>query len=162
MSPWIKFISQKLSMLLIHIHNIIKQCAFVHVGPENITIGCPNVVQGDSNWVWICTRLGHPMVIFSRPTWTNAHYLIMWCSIMLPFEPRIFNKFWAHTRISFRHMSSWSILRCIHNHTLLKYRCPVKISNHIRSGDLMACCWWGMISPFNIDKLDYQSGGPLE
>ena len=26
-------------------HNMIKQCAFVHVGPENITMGCPNLVQ---------------------------------------------------------------------------------------------------------------------
>ena len=26
-------------------HNIIEQCAFVHVGPENTTMGCPNLVQ---------------------------------------------------------------------------------------------------------------------
>jgi hypothetical protein len=26
-------------------HNIIKQHAFAHVGPENITMGCPNLVQ---------------------------------------------------------------------------------------------------------------------
>ena len=25
------------------------------------------------------TRLGHPMVIFSQPTWMNAHYIIMLC-----------------------------------------------------------------------------------
>ena len=31
------------------IPNIIKQCAFVHVGFKNITMGCPNLVQGDSN-----------------------------------------------------------------------------------------------------------------
>ena len=24
-------------------------CVFVHVGPENITVGCPNLLQGDSN-----------------------------------------------------------------------------------------------------------------
>jgi hypothetical protein len=28
-------------------HHIIKQCAFVHVDPENITMGCPNLEQGD-------------------------------------------------------------------------------------------------------------------
>ena len=26
-------------------HKIIKQCAFVHVGLENITMGCPNLMQ---------------------------------------------------------------------------------------------------------------------
>ena len=31
------------------LHKIIKQCVFVHVGPKNITIRCPNLVQGDSN-----------------------------------------------------------------------------------------------------------------
>ena len=29
------------------IHNFIKQCVFLHVGLENITIGCPNLVQED-------------------------------------------------------------------------------------------------------------------
>ena len=39
---------------------------------------CPNLVQGDSEQVCICTRLGHLMInIFSRPTWTNAHCLIL-------------------------------------------------------------------------------------
>ena len=27
----------------------------------------------------LCTRSGHPMVIFSGPTWTNAHCLVMLC-----------------------------------------------------------------------------------
>ena len=26
-------------------HYIFKQCAFVQVGPKNITMGCPNLVQ---------------------------------------------------------------------------------------------------------------------
>ena len=30
-------------------HSIIKHRVFVHVGPENITMGCPKLVQGDSN-----------------------------------------------------------------------------------------------------------------
>jgi hypothetical protein len=32
-------------------HNIIKQCVFIHVGLENSTMGCPNLVQGNSNGV---------------------------------------------------------------------------------------------------------------
>ena len=33
--------------LLCHlIHNIIKQCAFVHVGRENLNMQCSNLVQG--------------------------------------------------------------------------------------------------------------------
>ena len=63
------------------IHDIIKRCVFVHVGLEDIIMGCPNLVQGDSNYVWICTMLGHPMVIFEGPTWTNAHYLILLCCL---------------------------------------------------------------------------------
>ena len=31
-----------------NIHNIIKQHAIVHGGHENITMGCPNLVQGNS------------------------------------------------------------------------------------------------------------------
>ena len=27
--------------------NIIKKCAFVHVGAKKTTMGCPNLVQGD-------------------------------------------------------------------------------------------------------------------
>ena len=27
--------------------NITKQCVFVHVGPKNIAMRCPNLVQGD-------------------------------------------------------------------------------------------------------------------
>ena len=49
-------------------HNIIKQCMFIPVGLENITMGCPNLVQVDSDQVYICTRSGLAMVIFSRPT----------------------------------------------------------------------------------------------
>ena len=30
-------------------HNIIKQCEFVHVDPQIITMGCPNLVQRDSD-----------------------------------------------------------------------------------------------------------------
>ena len=32
-------------------HHIIKQCAFVHEGPENIAMGCPSLVQGDLDQV---------------------------------------------------------------------------------------------------------------
>ena len=32
-------------------HNIMQQGASVHVGPENVTMGCPNLVQGDSDRV---------------------------------------------------------------------------------------------------------------
>ena len=32
-------------------HKIIKQCVFVHMGFENSTMGCPNLVQGNSNEV---------------------------------------------------------------------------------------------------------------
>ena len=32
-------------------HNIMKQCALIHVGFLNLTIRCPNLVQGDSNKV---------------------------------------------------------------------------------------------------------------
>ena len=28
-----------------YFHNITQQCAFIHVGPENITMGCPNLVH---------------------------------------------------------------------------------------------------------------------
>ena len=31
--------------------------------------GMPNLVQGNLNQVWSCTRLGRRMVIFSRSTW---------------------------------------------------------------------------------------------
>ena len=62
------------------VRDIIKQCAFVRVGLENITMGCSSLVQGDSNRVWICTRWGHPMVVVTGPTWTDAH-----CSIVLCF-----------------------------------------------------------------------------
>ena len=32
------------------LHNIIiEQCVFVQSGPQNITMGCPNLVQGDSD-----------------------------------------------------------------------------------------------------------------
>ena len=48
--------------------NIIKQCVFVHVDPENITMGCPNLVQGDSDEARMCIGLGNPMVRFSKPT----------------------------------------------------------------------------------------------
>ena len=35
--------------LFVHLkHNIIKQCAFVHVGPEKIIMGCYNVVQSQT------------------------------------------------------------------------------------------------------------------
>ena len=50
---------------------------FVHVGPKNITMGCSNLVHIQTRFESPCTRLGHLMVIFSRPTWTNAHCLIM-------------------------------------------------------------------------------------
>ena len=30
-------------------HVIIKQCAFIDMDIKNITMGCPNLVQGDSN-----------------------------------------------------------------------------------------------------------------
>ena len=30
---------------ILHLHNIIKQCAFIHVGPENINVGCPTLVE---------------------------------------------------------------------------------------------------------------------
>ena len=55
------------------VHNIIKQCAFIHVGPdENLTMGYPNPLQVDSHsnreLEYECesnyTRLGHPMVKF--------------------------------------------------------------------------------------------------
>ena len=29
-------------------HKIIEQCKFIHVGPETIAMGRPNLVQGDS------------------------------------------------------------------------------------------------------------------
>jgi hypothetical protein len=41
---------------------------FMWASIENITMGCPNLVQGDSEQVCICTRLGHPTIQFSRPT----------------------------------------------------------------------------------------------
>lgn len=28
----------------------VKQCAFIHVGPENTNMGCPNLMQGNSNY----------------------------------------------------------------------------------------------------------------
>ena len=35
-------------------HDIIKYCVFVHVGHENITMGCPILVQEDLDKVWMC------------------------------------------------------------------------------------------------------------
>ena len=43
---------------------LFKQCAFDHVDLENITMGCPDLVQGDSDEVLMCTGLQHPMVSF--------------------------------------------------------------------------------------------------
>ena len=43
------FSTKKTYHILMVMHNIIKQCAFVHVGLENITMQCPNLMQGDSN-----------------------------------------------------------------------------------------------------------------
>ena len=41
-----------------------------------ITMGRPDPMQGDLDLAWICTRLGRPMVIFSRPTRTNECTLL--------------------------------------------------------------------------------------
>ena len=35
--------------------SILLSNVFVHLDPENKHVGCPNLVQGDSCWVWICT-----------------------------------------------------------------------------------------------------------
>ena len=53
--------------------DLIEHYVFVYAGPKSISMGCPNLVQGDSNQVWNCTRSGHPMVIFSRPAHMNKH-----------------------------------------------------------------------------------------
>ena len=55
--------------------NIIKQCAFVHVGLENIIKGCPTSCRCRLQFECLRTRL----CIFSRPTWMNAHCIIMLC-----------------------------------------------------------------------------------
>jgi hypothetical protein len=34
--------SDRLIYSVCMVHNMIKQCAFIHVGPENKTMGCPN------------------------------------------------------------------------------------------------------------------------
>lgn len=47
------------------LHNMTKQYVFVHVGSENITMGCLDLVQEDSNHIYICTRLGHPTIVLS-------------------------------------------------------------------------------------------------
>ena len=41
------YIDPKSHMLVMIAHNIIEQCAFVHVDPENIDMGRPNLVQGN-------------------------------------------------------------------------------------------------------------------
>ena len=38
-------------------HNSIKQCSFVHVGYENLTMGCPNLVQIQTWSEAPCTKL---------------------------------------------------------------------------------------------------------
>ena len=38
---WVYSLSLEVVVKIIR-HNIIKQCAFIHVGPHNITMGCPN------------------------------------------------------------------------------------------------------------------------
>ena len=48
-------------------------CSFIHEGPENMTIGCPNLVQEDSDEIQICTRLERPMPRFSGPTWKKTN-----------------------------------------------------------------------------------------
>ena len=63
------------------IHNIIEQCVFVHVDPKIITMGCPNLVQIRTYHESPCTKLGHLMIEFLGPTWSNAHCLIMLCCI---------------------------------------------------------------------------------
>ena len=86
-------VNLRLSSLLIarcHIsHNIIKHCAFVPVGLENITMECPKLVQSrrfklslKMHWV------GAPRAYtLSWPTWTNAHCLIMLRSHGQPIMP---------------------------------------------------------------------------
>lgn len=74
-------------------HNIIKQCVFVHVGLENITMAGPNLVQGESYWVLINSRLGHPIVILSNSTWTNAHTLLS--NAMNHFDAHIYTHKWG-------------------------------------------------------------------
>lgn len=64
-------------------HNISKQCVSVHMGIDNLSMRCPHLVEVDSHsdshskyeCESTCTRLGHPMLKFSRPTWTNATLL---------------------------------------------------------------------------------------
>lgn len=67
-------------------HNIIiiiKQCVFIPVDPEIITMGCLNLVRGDSIYNWMCSRLAHPMVIIVEPTWTYARRLMSCASPLL-------------------------------------------------------------------------------
>ena len=52
---------------------------------------------------------------------------------MLTIEPRVVNKFYAHSPNSLNHMPFWCpFLERAPNHPPLKYRCPVKVSDLIR------------------------------
>ena len=41
---------------------IVKQCAFIHMGPENVTMRCPNLVQIQTQYESSGTRLGTSLV----------------------------------------------------------------------------------------------------
>ena len=78
-----------------------------------------------SKFTWISNSLWKCTISFSNVF-----------PIMLTIESRTVYKIWARTQTSFKYTSLWcSFLDPHPNHTSLKYRCLLKVSNRIRPTD---------------------------
>ena len=65
--------------------NMIKQCAFVHVGPKNITMDAATSANSD----YVFVHVGSKNITMNAATsanslWTNTHCLIMLCTYPIP------------------------------------------------------------------------------
>ena len=116
------------------------QCAFIHVGLENIH----NLVRRHSNWSLHLHEVGHPLIIFSRPTWTNAHCLIMLQGRFIPSKSQQSNSsLWCHFKW---HQISVLQFKTLHNdaphlHLPMAHESHAPITPNFPSSSSRGNCW---------------------
>ena len=73
-----------------------------------------------------------PILLFLVISWAHMNLLfIIKVKTLFLIEPRMVDKLWARSPISFKHIFLVSVHTSKLNHTLLNYRCPFKMSNWI-------------------------------